>query len=500
MSTATEQRAAALAQVADFPTELIIDGAERPSVNGDRIDNIDPATAQPLASVAAATPDDVDAAVQAARAAFEGPWRRVSGRERGRLLRRFADLVRRDAERFAAIESLENGSPAGSPQIPLTIELFEYFAGWADKIHGTVIPTPGAIDPTDPVAGPRPSHVYAVREPVGVVAAIIPWNSPLLTAAQKLAPLLASGCTAVLKTAEDSMQAVLYLGRLALEAGIPPGVVNVINGGPATGAALVAHPEVDHVTFTGSLSTGSRVAEVASRNLKRLTLELGGKNPQIIFPDADLQKAAVTSAIGVVANQGQVCLSGSRILVHQSVHDEVVEIIRGVADGVQVGDPFEAGTTMGALISARHLERVLGYVESGLADGASLVSGGARLDGPGYFMRPTFFAGATPDMQIVREEIFGPVGAIIPFADEDEALALAGDTELALSATVWTSDLSTAHRMAGALRVGAVAVNVWSPLDAAVPHGGMRHSGLGRENGWAAIEAFTEQKTVTIAL
>jgi betaine-aldehyde dehydrogenase len=500
MTISSDARASALARVPDLPTGLLIGGDDRPASDGASLPNLDPATEELIASVAAAGVADVDAAVAAARAAF-GPWSRTNGRDRARLMHTLADLVRRDAELLVAVETLENGSPPGSPQIPMTADLFDYFAGWADKIHGSVIPTPGAMDPTAAPGAPlRPSHVYTKREPVGVVAAIIPWNAPLLTAAMKLAPLLAAGCTAVLKTAEDSMQSVLYLGRLVTEAGFPPGVVNIINGGAQAGAALAEHPKVDHVSFTGSPTIGRAVAEAAARSTKRVTLELGGKNPQIVFADADLEKASITSAIGIVANQGQVCLSGSRILVHESVYDDVVARIAGVAASIKVGDPFDPGTMMGALISARHRDRVLGYVEAGRSEGARVVAGGEPVAGSGYFVQPTFFADAAPGMSIVQEEIFGPVGVIMPFADEEEAITLAHDTPYGLAATVWTNDLSRAHRLAGELQVGAVSINVWSPLDPAVPHGGLRRSGIGRENGWAAIEDFTEEKTVTVAL
>ena len=500
MTSIANARTEALARVSELPTGLLIDGSERESAGGLLLENIDPATERVIASVSAADPADVDAAVAAASAAFVS-WSRVPGRERARLLHSVADLVRRDRDALIALESLENGSPPGSPQVPMTIDLFDYFAGWADKINGTVIPTPGAMDPTAPPGSPlRPSHVYTIREPVGVVAAIIPWNAPLLTAAMKLAPLLAAGCTAVLKTAEDSMQSVLYLGRLITEAGFPPGVVNILNGGADVGTALVDHPDVAHVSFTGSPAVGQAVAIAAARSVKRVTLELGGKNPQIIFADADLDKASVTSAIGVIANQGQVCLSGSRILVQESVYEDVVARVTNIAHAIKVGDPFEPGTMMGALISARHRDRVMSYVASGRDEGARLVAGGEDVPGAGYFVKPTFFADATADMRIVKEEIFGPVGILMPFSDEDAAVEMAHDTPFGLAATVWTSDLSRAHRMASTLHVGAVSVNVWSPLDPAVPHGGLRASGLGRENGWAAIEDFTEVKTVTVAL
>ena len=491
-------------RIKDFPTSLLIDGAWVEAASGQTIDNINPATEEILASVAAAGEEDVDRAARAARRAFEGPWQKVSGRDRGKLLARLAQLVDRDVGHFHLIKGLENGAPADGPDVPLTIDVLEYFAGWADKIHGRVIPTAGAMDPSAAEGiqpEPLPSHVFTVREPVGVIGAICAWNAPLLTAAFKLAPMLAAGNTVVLKTSEEAMQAILYLGALIQEAGFPPGVVNIINGrGEPAGAALVAHPEIDHVSVTGSPEVGAIVAQAAARNYKRVTLELGGKNPQIIFADADLDKAAFAAAIGVIANSGQVCLSGSRILVERPVYEAIVERVAAIADAVVVGDPFEPGVMMGPLINERQVDRVLGYMALGEQEGARRVAGGDRLDRPGYFVRPTFFADADNGMTIAREEIFGPVGTMIPFDHEDEAVRIANDTKFGLGATVWTRDVSRALLLPRRLRAGAVSVNSWSPLDARVPHGGVGRSGQGRENGYAAIEGVTEEKTVTIVL
>lgn len=488
--------------IEDFPTGLLVDGEFIDPGRG-YLDNVNPATEQVMSQVAVAGAEEVDQAVAAARQALKGPWRRMSGSERGRIMHRLARLVERDADMFFAIRTLENGSPPGGPEVPMSIDLFEYFGGWADKIHGTVIPTAGYMDPAAAEGrrpAPRPAHVYTVREPVGVVACVIPWNSPTLTTAIKLAPILATGCTAVIKTSEEAMQAVLHLGSLLREAGVPDGVVNILNGSGDVGATLVGHPGVDHVSFTGSPQTGRLVAAQAAAGLKGVTLELGGKSPQIIFDDADLDRAVFSAVLGFCANQGQACLAGSRILIQDTVHDRVLELMTKVAEGIVVGDPTDPASMMGALISARQLERVLGYVDVGRADGANLVTGGARLDRPGYFMPPTIFAEADNSMRIAREEVFGPIGVVIPFRDEDEAVAIANDTEYGLGATVWTSNLSRAHRTAAELEVGAVSVNAWSPLDARVPHNGRKISGTGSENGWSAIEDVTEVKSVTVVL
>ncbi len=458
---------------------------------------IDPATERRIVSVAEAGPAEVDEAVAFARSAMrDGPWARMDGDGRARLLNRVADLLEGRSEEFAALESLDVGKPIFEPRvidIPQAIRTFRHFAGWADKVQGRSIPTPGYMG--------RETLSYTVREPVGVVAAITPWNSPTMIAAWKVAPALAAGCAVILKPPEDAPLTSLLLASLIEEAGFPPGAFSVLPGrGAVTGQLLVEHPGIDKISFTGSPETGYRVAVAAAKGFRRTTLELGGKSPQIVFADADVDAAADGVAVGIFANQGQVCAAGSRILVARAIYEDVVERLLTRARSVKVGDPFEEGTTMGALVNARQRDRVSRYIEAGRSDGARLIAGGGRPQRAGYFVEPTLFADATNAMTIAREEIFGPVGTIIAFDSDAEAVAIANDCDYALAATVWTSDLSRAHTVARRIRAGAVAVNGWSPLDAALPWGGSKLSGLGRELGWPGIEANTEEKTVTVVL
>jgi aldehyde dehydrogenase (NAD+) len=470
-----------------------IDGEPQRGV-GESLVGINPATEEQIYEWSGGGQAEIDAAVAAATAALEGPWGSMPAPQRGRSIYRLADLVERDAEMLIGIQVLENGTPLVGPQavdLPVTLDLLRYYAGWADKLGGETISTGGYMG--------QPTHAYTLREPIGVVGAIVPWNAPLLTATMKLAPALACGCTVVIKPAEEAMVPIFHLAALAAEAGIPAGVINVVPGrGEVAGAALAAHPDVAMVSFTGSPTVGREVARVAAERFARVTLELGGKSPQVIFPDADLPNAIAGCAMGLFANQGQVCLAGTRILVQRSVYDPVVEALGQAASGVALGDPFDPATQMGALISERQMNRVLNYVDLAREEGAEVAAGGGRLDRPGFFVSPTVLTGADNGSRVAQEEIFGPVGVVIPFDEPEEALALANDTTYGLAATIWTNDLRNARPMVKGLRVGAVGVNAWSPLDARVPHGGVKGSGIGRENGRAALDEFTEIKAVTL--
>ncbi|MFJ7213719.1 aldehyde dehydrogenase family protein [Amycolatopsis sp. NPDC098790] len=476
------------------PTELFLAGRWTSGGAG-TLATVNPSTGETLAEVASASAEDVDTAVAAATDALRGDWAAVPPSQKGNLLTKLADLVERDAEALARLEALEIGVPFGFASalfVPNLIGSLRYYAGWADKINGELVVNDGYFG--------APTHAYTRREPVGVIAAIVPWNAPLMILGWKLAPALATGNAVIVKPAEDASLAILHLAKLVEEAGFPAGTVQVLPGaGAVVGEALAVHPGVHKVSFTGSTETGRRILRNSAGNFKRTTLELGGKSPQIVFEDANLDSAIRGAAMGIFSNQGQVCAAGTRIFVHRSIHDAVLDGLKIAAEAQIVGDPFEASTTMGPLINRAQRDKVLGYVEKGQAEGAKLVTGGTTADGPGFFVNPAVFAG-TNDQVIAREEIFGPVGTVIPFDDDAEAIALANDNDYGLAATVWTTDLSRAHTVSAALQAGAVGVNGWSPLGPQLPWGGLKASGVGRELGYEGILANTEAKTVTIVL
>jgi betaine-aldehyde dehydrogenase len=480
-----------------LPTTPFVAGQWQPRSTASTFDVIDPVTEHPLVTVTEADAATVDHAVTAAHDALEqGEWGRLDGAARGQLLYSFAQLIEDHAHEFANLESLDVGKSRIEPRmidLPQAVATFRHYAGWADKLMGHSIPTPGYFG--------HATHNYTVRQPIGVVAAITPWNSPTMIASWKIAPALAAGCAVILKPPEDAPLTSLLLARLSEEAGIPAGAFSVLPGrGATTGNLLIEHRGVDKISFTGSPETGRIVATAAVNGFRPVTLELGGKSPQIVFADADLDAAAEGVALGIFANQGEVCAAGSRILVARPIYDEFVDRLVAHAAKVVLGDPFEAETTMGALINAKQRDRVLRYIQLGRDEGARLITGGGRPDRSGYFVQPTLFAEASNTMTIARAEIFGPVGTIIAFDDDEQALALANDSDYALAATLWTNDLSRAHTMAGRVRAGAVAVNGWSPLDPRLPWGGSKLSGLGRELGLAGLEANTELKTITMVL
>ena len=472
---------------------LFIDGKWCQSASGKSFETVDPSTNQVICRVAEGDAADVELAVAAARRAFDsGPWSRMSASERGRLIYKLADLIESHQEELAALESLDNGKPyrdSMAADLPLTIKCYRYYAGWADKIVGKTIPVDGDFT------------CFTRHEPVGVVGQIIPWNFPLLMQAWKWGPALASGCTLVLKPAEQTPLTALRVAQLAQEAGFPNGVINVVPGfGPTAGAALTRHMDVDKVAFTGETSTGQLIMEAAAKsNLKRVSLELGGKSPNIVFADADIDAAVEGAYFGLFFNQGQCCCAGSRLFVEQSIHDEFVAKLVQRAKSQKVGDPFDPETTQGPQITREQQERVLNFIDSGKKEGATIHCGGGKPNLPGYFVEPTVFSGVTDGMKIAREEIFGPVMNILPFGNIEEVVERSNRTQFGLAAAVWTRDIKKAHRMARSLRAGTVWINCYDVFDAAAPFGGYKMSGVGRELGEYALQLYTEVKTVYIA-
>lgn len=477
--------------------DLLIDGEWQAAKSGKRFDVFDPASGATMVQVAEADAADVDVAVAAARRAFDdGPWPRMKPAERTRLLIKLAELMEAGAKELAEIESLDNGKPvsvASAADVPASIEMFRYMAGWATKLNGTFIN----------LSAPGSYHSYTVREPVGVVGQIIPWNFPLLMAAWKLAPALAAGCTVVLKTAEQTPLSAIRLGQMIQEAGFPKGVVNILAGfGETAGAALAAHPDVDKIAFTGSTEVGRMIVKAAAGNLKKVTLELGGKSPAIVFDDADLDVTVPGVASGIFFNQGQTCCAGSRLYVHEKMFDKVVEGISAEAGKIKLGHGLDPETQMGPLVSDEQFKRVTGYIEAGRKEGARVTVGGARHGSEGYFVQPTILADTNADMSVVREEIFGPVLCAERFTDDDlDAIAkIANKTEYGLAASVWTKNVSLAHKMAAKIKAGTVWVNCHNIFDAALPFGGYKQSGWGREMGEFVFQNYLETKAVTIAL
>jgi aldehyde dehydrogenase (NAD+) len=471
--------------------DLLIDGKRLPPGTGEYSVNINPATEEPIALVAQGSAQDVDTAVKAARAALK-VWNGMRAAERGRILMRFSELLREHQDEIVALESLDAGKPLGAVKrqdVPAAIDTLAYYAGWCDKINGQVVPV-------------RPDALtYTIREPVGVVGAIVPWNFPLMIGMWKIAPALACGCTMVVKPAEITPLSALRVGELALEAGVPPGVLNIVTGkGRVVGDAIVAHPDIDKVTFTGSPSVGRGILQGAAGNFKRVTLELGGKSANVIFADANIDNAVRAAASGIFFNTGQVCSAGSRILAHRDVYDEVVERLAARAQGIKVGDPNERETTMGPLVSAAQMKTVLDYVEIGRNEGASIVTGGERIGQKGFFVEPTVFANVEHEMRISQEEIFGPVASVVRFDDEEDAVRIANGTAYSLAAGVWSADIGRVHRVAHALRAGTVWINTYGYTDVRLPWGGSGDSGFGREHGDVAIENFTEPKAIWLAI
>jgi phenylacetaldehyde dehydrogenase len=496
---AVQDQAAGRATQIATPGRLLIDGEWVEAASGRTFETLDPATEDVLAEVAHGDAEDVERAVRAARRAFAhgSEWRRMTPSDRGRLIHRIGDLILEHADELATLESLDNGKPrsiARVADVALSADIFHYMAGWATKLEGATIPISGVTAPG------AQFHAYTQREPVGVVGQIIPWNFPLLMAAWKLAPVLACGCTVVLKPAEQTPLSALRLGELIHEAGLPAGVLNIVTGFGDAGAAIAAHPGVDKVAFTGSTDVGKKIVHAAAGNLKKVTLELGGKSPQIVLNDADLEIAIPGAANAIFFNHGQCCCAGSRLYVESGVFDDVVAGVAEEARRIKLGHGLDAETQMGPLVSDEQLARVCGFLESGVQDGARAIAGGRRSGDRGYFVEPTVLVDTTPDMRVVREEIFGPVVSAMPFTDHEHVLPEANETNFGLAAGIWTRDVRHAHRIAAELQAGTVWVNTYNVFDAALPFGGFKESGWGREMGREVLDNYLETKAVCIQL
>ncbi|AFY47203.1 NAD-dependent aldehyde dehydrogenase [Nostoc sp. PCC 7524] len=480
-------------QVKIGPTRLLINNEWIESVSGRRFETINPATGEVICEVAEADAPDVDKAVKAARTAFtSGEWSKLSAARRGELLYKLADLIEQNIDELARLETLDNGKPLQDSlgDLELVIACYRYYAGWADKVQGKTIPIGGSY------------FCYTRHEPVGVVGQIIPWNFPLLMQAWKLAPALATGNTVVLKTAEQTPLSALRVGELIVEAGFPPGVVNILSGyGPTAGAAIARHMDIDKVAFTGSTEVGHLIMEAAAKsNLKRVTLELGGKSPNIVFADADLDAAITGAHDAIFFNQGQCCCAGSRLFVDEKCYDDFVAKSVEKAQSRIVGDPFDSNTQQGPQVDKDQFDKVMSYIESGMRQGAQMLCGGNQVGDKGFFIAPTVFADVRDDMQIAQEEIFGPVMSIIKFQDIEEVIQRANNTIYGLAAAVWTQDITKAHAIANNVRAGTVWVNCYDVFDPAAPFGGFKQSGIGRELGEYGLQQYTEVKTVTIKL
>ena len=474
--------------------KMFIDGKWVDSQSGKTFETINPTTGDTICQVAEGDKADVDLAVKAARKALESKaWSRMTAADRGRLMFKLADLIEQHVDELAALETLDNGKPINESRhidIPYSAAIYRYYGGWADKIHGKVIPTQG------------PYTAYTRHEPVGVVGQIIPWNFPALMQSWKWGPALACGNTIVLKPAEQTPLTALRIAELAQEAGFPDGVINVVPGyGPTAGAAIAEHMDVNKVAFTGSTEVGQLIAQAAARsNLKRVTLELGGKSPNVVFADSDLKAAAKGAFMGIFFNQGQVCTAGSRLFVEDKAYDDVVSLIKERAEKHSLGDPFDTKTTQGPQVTEEQMTRILGYIDAGKSEGANCITGGERLDRPGFFIKPTIFTDVKEDMKVAREEIFGPVLCAMKFSDMEEVLQRGNATTYGLAAAVWTNDLNKANRFAANLKAGTVWVNCYNVFDPAVPFGGFKMSGMGREMGEYALSHYTEVKSVITAM